>query len=279
MDIEVFLIVLFSTVMHAVWNAMVKNHSNKTIAVSAIVLGHVPLSVVAIFLLPLPSFESVPYILASIIIHQCYQWYLINSYEVGDFTKVYPIARGFGPLVATLISVLILGIVLNSFVMISIFVLCFGIMMLGILDKESKNTKVLSYSLFTGFFIGMYSLTDGYGARISNSAVSYISWSFLINALIFPIVLRFKNQKNIFLKIIKEGKIVFWIGGSLSFIIYAIVVWAFTKAPIPMVSALRETSILFSIIIGYFFLKEKITIIKIISVLFIIFGVIGLKLF
>ena len=74
-------------------------------------------------------------------------------------------------------------------------------MMLGILDKESKNTKVLSYSLFTGFFIGMYSLTDGYGARISNSAVSYISWSFLINALIFPIVLRFKNQKNIFLKV------------------------------------------------------------------------------
>ena len=279
MDIEVFLIVLFSTVMHAVWNAMVKNHSNKTIAVSAIVLGHVPLSVVAIFLLPLPSFESVPYILASIIIHQCYQWYLINSYEVGDFTKVYPIARGFGPLVATLISVLILGIVLNSFVMISIFVLCFGIMMLGILDKESKNTKVLSYSLFTGFFIGMYSLTDGYGARISNSAVSYISWSFLINALIFPIVLRFKNQKNIFLKIIKEGKIVFWIGGSLSFIIYAIVVWAFTKAPIPMVSALRETSILFSIIIGYFFLKEKITSKKIFTIILILVGVVGLKLF
>ena len=64
----------------------------------------------------------------------------------------------------------------------------------------------------------------------------------------------------------------------MSYVIYIIVVWGFTKAPIPMVGALRETSILFSIIIGYFFLNEKITSTKIISILFIIVGVIGLKL-
>ena len=64
----------------------------------------------------------------------------------------------------------------------------------------------------------------------------------------------------------------------MSYAIYAIVVWGFTKAPIPMVGALRETSILFSIIIGYFFLKERITPIKIISIILIILGVVGLKL-
>ena len=70
----------------------------------------------------------------------------------------------------------------------------------------------------------------------------------------------------------------FFIGGSLDYLTYMIIVWAFTKAPIPMVGALRETSILFSIIIGYFFLKERITPIKIISIILIILGVVGLTL-
>ena len=77
----------------------------------------------------------------------------------------------------------------------------------------------------------------------------------------------------------KNGKLVFWVGGSLSFIIYTIVVWAFTKAPIPMVGALRESSIFFSIFIGYFFLKEKITPTKICSIVLILVGVTGLKLY
>ena len=152
-------------------------------------------------------------------------------------------------------------------------------MILGLMDKESKNSKVLQLSLFTGFFIGLYSLVDGYGARVSLSPIVYISWSFLLNALLFPILLKIKNYKNIFQNVISRGKKVFWIGGTLSFIIYVIVVWAFTKAPIPMVGALREASILFSILIGYFFLKEKITTTKIISIFLIVIGVIGIKLF
>ena len=133
--------------------------------------------------------------------------------------------------------------------------------------------------MFTGFFIGIYSLVDGYGARVSLSPIVYMSWSFILSAILFPIVLRIKNHKNIFQNVLNNGKQIFWIGGSLSYIIYIIVVWAFTKAPIPMVGALRETSILFSILIGYFFLKEKITLIKISSIILIVIGVIGLKLF
>jgi len=152
-------------------------------------------------------------------------------------------------------------------------------MILGLLDKENKNFKVLQFSLFTGFFIGLYSLIDGYGARISQSPAGYISWSFILSAALFPLVLKIKNQKNIFLNVFKNGKMVFWIGGSLSYIIYTIVVWAFTKAPIPMVGALRETSIFFAIFIGYFFLNEKITLTKISSIVLILTGVIGLKIF
>ena len=279
MDNYVFYLVLFATVMHAVWNGMVKNHPDKVVAVAAIVLGHIPLAVIAIILLPAPTLDCIPYIIASAIIHQGYQWYLISSYQIGDLTKVYPIARGFGPLVATIISILVLGLVLKSLVILSILLICIGIMILGLFDRENKDFKVLKLSLTTGFFIGLYSLIDGYGARVSLSPIVYMSWAFLLSAAIFPIVLKLKNRKNIFQNIFSEGKKLFWIGGTISYIIYIIVVWAFTKAPIPMVGALRETSILFSILIGYFFLKEKITTTKIISIFLIVIGVIGIKLF
>ena len=279
MDTNVFLIVLLATIMHAVWNGMVKNHPDKAVAVAAIVFGHIPLAIVAIIFLPAPTIDCIPYIVASAIVHQGYQWYLLSAYQIGDLTKVYPIARGFGPLVATLISILVLGLLLKSLIILSILLICFGIMILGLLDNENKNFKVLQLSLFTGFFIGLYSLVDGYGARASLSPIVYMSWSFILSATLFPIVLKIKNHKNIFQNVFNSGKNVFWIGGTLSYIIYAIVVWAFTKAPIPMVGALRESSIFFSIFIGYFFLKEKITPTKIFSIALILAGVIGLKLF
>ena len=279
MDTNVFLIVLLATIMHAVWNGMVKNHPDKAVAVAAIVFGHIPLALVAIIFLPAPTIDCIPYIVASAIVHQGYQWYLLSAYQIGDFTKVYPIARGFGPLVASLISILILGLILKSLIILSILLICFGIMILGLLDKENKNFKVLQFSLLTGFFIGLYSLIDGYGARASLSPIVYMSWSFILSATLFPIVLKIKNHKNIFQNVFNSGKQVFWIGGTLSYIIYTIVVWAFTKAPIPMVSALRESSIFFSIFIGYFFLKEKITPTKIFSIVLILVGVVGLKLF
>ena len=279
MDTDVFLIVLIATFMHAVWNGMVKKHPDKVVAVSGIVFGHVPASIIAILLLPAPSIECIPYIIASALIHQGYNWYLLSSYKIGDLTKVYPVARGFGPLVATLISILILGLILHNLIILSIFLICLGIMILGLFDRSKKdNSKIIQYSLLTGFFIGLYSLVDGYGARISLSAISYMSWSFILTSILFPIVLKIKKQKNIFKNVINNGKQIFWVGGTLSYVIYMIVVWAFTKAPIPMVGALRETSILFSILIGYFFLREKITRTKILSIILILIGVLGLKL-
>jgi len=280
MDTRVFFIILLTTIMHAVWNGMVKKHPDKVVAVSGNVFGHVPASIIAIILLPAPSVDCIPYIIASALIHQGYNWYLLSSYKIGDLTQVYPIARGFGPLVATIISILILGLVLDNLIILSICLICLGIMILGIFNQPSKkNSKIIQYSLFTGFFIGLYSLVDGYGARVSLSAITYMSWSFILIAFLFPIVLKIKKQENIFKNVMSRGKQIFWVGGTLSYIIYIIVVWGFTKAPIPMVGALRETSIFFSIFIGYFFLKEKITSKKIFTIILILVGVVGLKLF
>jgi len=162
----------------------------------------------------------------------------------------------------------------------SILLISIGVILIGLFSKSVlKNNKILYTSLSTGVFIGIYSVVDGNGARLSGSAVSYMSWVFILSALFFPIILHFRKQKNILRKTLTEGKFVFWIGGSFSYFAYVITVWAFTKAPIPMVSALRECSIIFAIFIGYFYLKDKINTYKIISIILIFMGVIGLKLF
>ena len=279
MDNGIFFIVLFASFTHAIWNGMVKNHQDKAIAISGIVFGRLPLSIIAIIFLPLPTAESIPYLIISVIIHQGYQWFLLSSYEIGDLTKVYPISRGTGPLVATIISISFLGLVLDSLIILSIGFVCGGIITLSLFDKSKKNYQIIKYSLLTGLCIGLYSITDGYGARVSLSAVSFISWTFIINAFLHPLVISLKNEKNIIERVKKNGKKMFFIGGSLDYLTYMIIVWAFTKAPIPMVGALRETSIFFSIFIGYFFLKEKITPAKIFSIILILAGVIGLKIF
>ena len=280
MDPIVFTAVIIASMFHATWNGMVKKHSNKVTALSAIILGHVPISIIAVIFLPMPSFDSLPYIIVSAFIHQGYNWFLLKSYSVGDLTKVYPIARGFGPIIATIISIFFLGLIISKASVISIGLVCAGIITIGLFGyKVINNLKIVKYSLITGVFIGLYSIIDGYGARVSLSAISYMSWGFILSAMLFPILLKINKYDNIFRNIINDGKAIFWIGGSISYLVYGVVIWGFTKAPIPMVSALRESSIVFVIFIGIFFLDEKINLAKIISIILIFFGVIGLKIF
>ena len=280
MDINVFMAVMSAAILHSAWNGMVKKHKDKVISVSAIVFGHVPIAIVVMLFVPLPTVESVPYIIFSAIIHQGYQWYLISAYKFGDLTKVYPIARGTGPIIATLISIGLLGVLISKFQIVSIILIFFGIVLLGLLSENSiKNNKVTFYSLATGLFIGLYSLIDGYGARVSLSPLGFLGWSFVLNALIFPFTLKFMNYSNVFIRVMKEAKHIFWFGGTVSYIVYAIIVWSFTKAPIPLVGALRESGIIFSIIVGIFFLNEKISTYKVISIVLIFLGVVGLKIF
>ena len=98
--------------------------------------GHVPIAFIVTLFMPLPTLESVPYIILSAIIHQGYQVYLISDYKFGDLTRVYPIARGTGPIIATLISITFLGILISKFQILSIVLICFGIIILGLFSKS-----------------------------------------------------------------------------------------------------------------------------------------------
>jgi len=100
-----------------------------------------------------------------------------------------------------------------------------------------------------------------------------------LNAIIFLILLRIMKKSGVVKKVLNQGKKILFIGGTLSYIVYGTIIWAFTQASVPTVAALRETSIIFALLIGTFFLKEKFTLLKTAAVLTIFFGVILLKFF
>ena len=280
MSITVFIVIIFAAFLHATWNAMVKNEKDKYLAVSGIVFGHVPASIIVIFFIPSPSVESIPYIILSAILHNGYQWFLLSAYKLGDYTKVYPIARGSAPIFVSIVSLIFFAVVLSRFELLGIAVICLGILSLSFQDATSvTNRKAIIYALITGSFIMSYSITDGYGARISASILSYMGWSFILNAFLFAILLNFMKQPGIITRVAKDGKFIFFVGGTISYLVYAIIVWGFTQAPIPVVTALREISIVFALLIGTFFLKEKFTYLKTTAVLTIFIGVILLKFF
>jgi drug/metabolite transporter (DMT)-like permease len=280
MSLNVFIAVILAAFLHAVWNAMVKKGEDKYISLTAVVLGHIPIAIVVIFFTPMISFQSIPYIFVSAIFLSGYEWCLLSAYRLEDYTKVYPIARGVAPIFIVIFSLLLFNTSIFKFELVGILVISFGIIILGFQNiKTFKNYSAMAYALGTGLFISGYSITDGYGGRVSNSPLNYTSWLMILNAIIFLILLRMMNKPGIVKKVFNKGKKILFVGGTLSYIVYAIIIWAFTKDSVPTVAALRETSIIFALLIGTFFLKEKFTLLKTVAVLTIFFGVILLKFF
>ena len=170
MSLTVFLAIIFSAFLHAIWNAMVKKEEDKYISLTAVVLGHVPISIVVLFFTETLSIQSIPYIFVSAIFLTGYEWCLLSAYRLEDYTKVYPIARGAAPVFIVILSLLLFNLNISKFELMGILVISFGIIILGFQNiKTFKNYSAIMYALGTGLFISCYSITDGYGGRASAS--------------------------------------------------------------------------------------------------------------
>jgi drug/metabolite transporter (DMT)-like permease len=275
----VFIIVILAAILHAGWNAMVKNQPDKLLGITALIFGYVPWAVFFIFLTQkYPPKEVLPYVFFSAILHIGYQFFLFFSYRIGNYLQVYPIARGSSPIIILVLSIFLLKMNFSNFQLISVLFICAGILSLVLLQKNTLyNISTLFFSLGTGFFIALYSLVDGFGARLANAPITFFAWSAILNATIFAIIVCLVKP-GLISRIPKFGKKMFFLGGAGSFFAYTLVVWAFTEAPIVLVTALRETSIIFALLIGFFFLKEKLNLLKIFSVLLIFLGAVILRL-
>lgn len=278
MNTITFLAVIGAALLHASWNAVVKGGADKRVSMGAVILGHAPLALLALFFVPLPAAAGLPYLAAGIVLHAGYQLFLLKSYENGDLTQVYPIARGSAPLIVALVSVTVLGVHLDGLEMLAIVVIGIGILSLTLVRRSDglRNPRAAMLALVTGLFIAGYSLIDGMGARLSGTALGYFSWLALANAVVMGVFLAATSPGTLGV-IAKKGRRVFVLGGSASFIAYAIVTWAFTQAPIALVTALRETSIVFALLIGVFFLKERLDLIKLFSTTTTLLGAVLLR--
>lgn len=278
MSTLVFFAVIGAAVLHAVWNALVKSGSDKKVSMGAVVLGHMPIALILLPFIPAPAFESMPYLAAGILLHFGYQLFLLKSYETGDLTQVYPIARGSAPLIVALFSVTILGVQLDAIQVLAILVIGGGIISLALVRQENgqKNSQAARLALTTGLFIASYSLIDGQGARIAGTSLGFYSWLVLGNGLLMILYLLLRARTAL-KTIVTKGRHVFLFGGSASFIAYAIITWAFTQAPIALVTALRETSIVFALLIGVLFLKERLNLVKVFSTFTTLVGAVLLR--
>lgn len=248
MSTTVFIAVITAALLHATWNALVKNGEDKHLAMAAVDFGHAPLAALALSLVPSPAPESYPHIGAGITLHFGYQIFLLFAYRAGDLTQVYPIARGVAPLLVAAISVLLLGVHLNQAELVAVLIIGLGVMSLSLVRRQDGmcNLKVGTLALLTGCFIAAYSLVDGTGARLAGTAVGFYGWLAIGNAIVFAAFTAI-SRPGVLRSVATSGRPVFFIGGSASFLAYALVTWAFTQAPIALVTALRETSIIFAL--------------------------------
>ena len=261
MDTTIFFAVLAAAAMHAGWNAVVKIGLDQFLTVT---LVSVAAGAVALACLP---FTEVPagsvwyWILASAILHTGYKIFLVQAYKAGDLGQVYPLARGAAPLIVAAVSLVALEEGLDSANLAGIGVLVAGVWQMSLRgghQVRGLNRTAVLYALGTSCFIAGYTLVDGLGARQAASAMSYTIYLFVIDAVLIAIVcLAMRGWKGIRRM---EGA---WksglAGGALSLGAYWIAIWAMTQAPIATVAALRETSVLFAIVIATVVLKEKLT--------------------
>lgn len=256
----VLLAVLGSALLHAAWNAVVKSRADPLIGIAWLSVGSGVAAGLALPFVAFPVAAAWPFILASTAIHTVYNLMLATAYSHGDFSRVYPIARGGAPLIVTLVSLAFLEEELSGRALIAI-----GLILLAILGvawrragehRAFRGDRSLVFAGLTAVAIAGYTIADGLGARAAGDAVPYILWLFFIDA--WPTVLIVMWMRRGRFGQTPRGDIVRSVGGGLlSMLAYGIVVWAMVQAPVAVVAALRETSILFAALIGVFVLKEK----------------------
>jgi len=274
MSSTVMMIVLLAALLHASWNFLVKRVADKHLSMSAVVIGHAPFALAALLSSPLPRLESLPYLLTGAMLHVGYQLFLLNSYRIGDLSQVYPLARGVAPLTVAVVSVLLLGVDLSWLELSAVATISCGIISLSLVRRSDglRNGRATSLAIITGCFIASYSLVDGLGAREAGTALGFYGWLSMLNAFIFAISMR-STRPGIVTKVICQRWRLALVGGGASFLAYAMVTWAFTMAPIALVTALRETSIILALLLGVFFLRERIDLMKVCATMLTLLGV------
>jgi drug/metabolite transporter (DMT)-like permease len=244
--------------MHAGWNALVKVGLDRFSSILLLVLSHMGLCLVLLPFFALPAPASWPWLLASAVIHTFYKLTLIRAYDHGDLSQVYPLARGTAPLIVAVVSILLLDEATTVPKVLAIICIGLGVCLMSLRGGSvgSMPPKAFVLALATAGFTASYTLVDGIGARLSGSPSGFILLMSIIDGALTCAYALATRGPVAFTKLAPAWRSGL-AAGAMSLASYWIAIWAFTKAPIALVAALRETSVLFAMLIAVVFLKER----------------------
>lgn len=259
MSLGVFAALLAAALLHAGWNAVVKVGLDRFSSV--LLLGLVQ-GGIALLLLPLfglPPAAAWLWVAGSAALHSGYKIFLIRAYSHGDLSQVYPLARGTAPMIVAIVGALFLGETPSLVRVVAILAIAGGIMRMagGGRQGERLSRTALLWALGTAGFTASYTLADGVGARIAGEASAFTLAMFVLDGLFmlgFGLVARGGKAVAALAPAWRSGIA----AGAMSLGSYWIAISAFTQAPLAMVAALRETSVLFAMLIAFLLLGERI---------------------
>ncbi|WP_419794567.1 DMT family transporter [Pseudomonas palleroniana] len=276
MSLDVFAIILLGAALHATWNAVVKGGADKllTTCMIASVASLIALTTVP-FLEP-PARGSWPFIGASVVFQVLYFALIASTYRVADMSQTYPIMRGTAPLLVATVSVLLLSEALSALAWLGIAIISLGILSMAAVPSAGSRKGVVLALINAGVIAG-YTLIDGVGVRKSGAPAAYTLWIFLLTGI--PLCAwALATQRGVFIEYVRRHWHLGVVGGFGTLASYGLALWAMTAAPIATVSALRETSILFGVVICAWVLKEHLTRARLLAACIIAGGAMVLRL-
>lgn len=250
--------VLVAALLHAAWNAVAHRITDPAVASSLIGSACAVAGLGLVLCVRVPSGAAWPYLLGSAAMHVVYLLLLLRSYRLGDFNRMYPLARGTSPLVVAVLAVTVVGQPLSLAHAGGVVVISAGLAVLvlaGGVIKASDRAAVIA-AVLTGLAIATYTVLDGVGVRHSGSTLGYIGWLFLLQGVVFPLIVLAQRGGSL----VADARPFLALGlasGLVSVVAYGIVIWAQTRSNLASVAALRELSIVFAALIGMVFFHER----------------------
>jgi drug/metabolite transporter (DMT)-like permease len=275
LSLTVTLAVLAAAVTHAVWNAIAHGIRDQTLAFALIGVGGIAVCVPLVIVAAVPRSSSWPYLMGSVAIHIFYVLLLMQCYRLGEFSQVYPLARGVSPLVVTILAAVFVQEHLALPQIGGVAIVSAGLVFLVFAGGRPGRGAFLA-AVGTGLTIAAYTTVDGVGVRLSHSPVGYVGWLILLESLCVPLFAAVRRREVL----LKQPRRILLSGlaaGALSVLAYGLVLWAQTRGALAPIAALRETSVIFGAVIGTVIFREPFGRARIAATVLVVAGIVLLN--
>jgi len=254
-SLAIVLLVLLAGLIHAAWNALAKAIASQRTSFALMNLAIAVASWCALPFIGVPRAQAWPFVLASVACHVSYELFLMGSYQRANFSRAYPIARGVAPLLVSLGGLVLASERIGLKGLVGIMFIVVGVISIAYVRNSTKLDRAGVYwALATGVAIAVYTVVDGLGVRRSHDALRYAVVLFALQATLWVITVVVRRGWNWVERpsTITSGVV----AGLMSLVAYTIVLYAQTKSPLGVVSALRETGVVWAALFGVVIFKE-----------------------